>query len=357
VIRTRRLLVRCSGTDLPDWVIEQGERLGVVLTAPRTDDVLAPDVIAEELVELGADGYLMNGPGPGSRRTMPAERTGRDPGQVTVRKPPGYGPYVSGELLDAAGGLRLVSYLGQSTEPAAYASFADLGALRERGIPFTHAPAVPSSVAEGAMALLLALNLGVSPANATRKAGEPSADRTRHGLRGSTLGIVGMGQIGRQVAELATAFGMRVQYFSRTRRPDIEVALGARYTELPELFATAGSVSLHTPPGASEGLITKELLAHADGIDLIDTTSIARVVEPAALLCALERGWVARAAIEGAYPEPYDERIRAFGDDRVLLLPPYTSWNTEQDRRAGWVAYLETLSALLDNRPLPYRLV
>lgn len=242
-----QLLVRCSGTDLPDWVIERAGQLGVLLTSPRTDDVLAPEVMGEELAALGADG----------------------------------------DLLDAAGGLRLVTYLGQSTEPAAYTSFADLDALRERGIPFTHAPAVPSSVAEGAMALLLALNLGVVPANAARKAGEPPASRTRNGLRGSTLGIVGMGQIGRQVAELATAFGMRVLYSSRTRRPDIEALLGVRFAELPDLLAEADAVSLHTPPGTSEGLITAELLA----------------------------------------------LVR------------------------GWLAYLETLTALLDNRRLPYRLV
>lgn len=323
-------VVRTSGTDLPEWVAERAERLGVLFVRPRTDDVLPAEVIARQLAELGADGYLMNGPG--------------------------YGPFVDGDLLDNAGALRLVTYLGQSAEPAAYASFADLPALAERGIPFTHAPAVPSSVAEGALALLLALNVGVVPANAARKAGLPAVRGTRDGLRGSTLGIVGMGQIGRQVAELATALGMRVTYYSRTRKPDVEARLGARFAELPELFGSADRVSLHTPPGTSEGLITAEVLALADSIELVDTTSTAKVVDPEALLLALDRGWVAKAAVEGRFPEPYDERLRALGDDRILLIEPYTSWDTEQDRRAGWVAYLETLAALLGNRPLPYRL-
>lgn len=231
----KTFVVRTSGTDLPAWVVEHAEERGLILIGPRTDELLAPDVIAEELAELGADGYLLNGPG--------------------------YGPYVDGQLLDAAGGLSIVSYLGQSAEPAAYASFADLDAT-----------------------------------------------------------------------------------------------LGARFAELPELFAESDAVSLHTPPASSEGLITEEVLANANGIDLVDTTSIAKGAEPEALLLALERGHVARAAIEGTLPEPYDELLREFGDDRVLLLPPYTTWNTEQDRRAGWMAYLDTLTALRNARELPYRL-
>ena len=165
-----------------------------------------------------------------------------------------------------------------------------------------------------------------------------------------------MGRIGRRMAELTVACGMTIHYFSRTRRPDIEESLGARFCELKELFATCSKVSLHVPKGPGEGLIDAEVLSCARGITLINTTSVPQVVNPDSLLLALEEGWVAHFGLEGRYREPFDERLRAYGDERVLLLPPYYSYDTPHAERLGWQRYLETLAAVRRGDEVPYQL-
>jgi len=320
-------LVITTSPDVPGWVVAEAAGLGV-----RFEGLDRDASVARQLAARRPEGYLLNWPD--------------------------LGPYLDGELADAAEQLAIVTYLGQSPEPAFYTDSMDVAALQDRGIVTTHAPdAGHNPVAECAMAFLLALELDLVPANTARKAGSsyPSPVR-RHGLSGATLGIVGMGPIGRRVAELAAAHGMRIVYFSRTRRPEVEQALGADFRALPELFATAGYVSVHVPAGPGMGLIDEEVLACADGIGLINTTSIAQVIEPEALLLALERGWVRKVALEGRYAEPYDSRLRAYGDDRVLLMPPYTSYDTPRSAEAGWRSYLSSLAALVNGLPVPHQL-
>jgi phosphoglycerate dehydrogenase-like enzyme len=322
--------VVCATSPVPDQVVDAAAEFGVRFV---TLDPLEPDEVARQLAEHQPQGYLLAWPD--------------------------LGPYVTTRLADAAGGLRLVTYCGQSPEPAFYTDNLDVEGLRERGIVLTTTSGAEFAVAESALGFILAFELGLVAANAARRR-DPEADPSvvrRRGLVGSTLGIVGMGRIGRRVGELASACGMEIRYFSRTRRPDVEEQLGASFQPLRELFASCDHVSLHVPMGPGEGLIGAEVLSCADGITLINTTSIATVVDAEALLLALERGWVARFGLEGRYPEPYDERLRAYGDDRVLLMPPYSSYDTPYGERIGWARYLETLTALLRGGDVPHQLL
>jgi glyoxylate reductase len=113
-------------------------------------------------------------------------------------------------------------------------SFFDVAGLRDRNVVLT-VPRLPSlAVAESALALLFALELGLVPAHLAARGGTPTAEQaiamgSRRGLFGSTLGVIALGQIGQRVAQLATACGMRVCYASRTRRPDLEDLLGIRF--------------------------------------------------------------------------------------------------------------------------------
>lgn len=314
---------------VPDQLREAAKAIGVrfeTLAPP-----LEPEAVARQLAAWRPHGYLLTWPD--------------------------LGPRVTGELADAAGGLRIVTYAGQSPEPAFYTDAMDLPALRQRGILTTTTPGAEDAVAEGAMALLFAFELGLVQANHARKQAAAAPRPTRRpGLAGSSLGVVGMGRIGRRVAKLASGCGMQVRYFSRTRHPEVE-ARGVRYLALPELFAISDHVSLHLPKGPAERLVSQDILARANGITLLNTTSVATLVEPTALLQALEQGWVARFGLEGQYPEPYDEALRGYGDDRVLLLPPYSSYDTPAAEKLGWERYLETLAALTRGEPVPYRLL
>jgi D-3-phosphoglycerate dehydrogenase / 2-oxoglutarate reductase len=324
-----RVMLICTTSDnIPTWVTKQAKGLGI-----RFSTLTLPDKhLATRLGEIQPVGYLMNGP-------------------------PEYGPYFDAALADAAPNLQIVTYFGQSLEPSEYDAFLDVHGLNKRGITVTTTPGATESVAEGTIALLLALNLNLLQHNSARKANQDLPIHTRNGLYGSRLGVVGMGQIGSRVAEVAHTMGMEILYCSRSRKMSVERDVDARSVDLPTLFAECEFVSVHTPSSVTEGLIDDEVLAHAQGITLVNTTSATRIVDPEALLKALDDGRVARAAIEGRYTEPYDSQLRAFGDDRVLLLPPYTSWDTEQSWEIGWQCYLETLRAWTAGEPIPYQLI
>jgi phosphoglycerate dehydrogenase-like enzyme len=286
--------------------------------------------LAERLASLQPQGYLVNDPG---------------------WRP----PYLSHELIDAAAKLELVTYMGATFEAADYAPFFDLDALEDRGIVFTTTTGTTVSVAEGTLSLLSALNLRLVPANAARKSSAEFAVSTRRTLHGSVLGIVGMGQIGSRVARLAFALGMRIVYYSRRRHVEIEDDLGALFLPLDELFETANHVTIHSSFSLTRGLVGREELRRAHAVTLINT-AFPPIVEAEALIEALEAGWVQRAAIEGEYGPPYDDVLRSFDDERVLMLP-FMSWNTAQCHAHAWEAYLESLVALREGRSVPHRVL
>jgi glyoxylate reductase len=303
-----------------------------------------------EFVPLGFDGRPVTQAGEAAERLALLRPAGY------LMNHPCYGPYLSAELANSAGGLRIVTYMGATRELGVYQAFFDVAWLHDRGVILT-APAVPSlGVAGSALTLILALELGLVPAHLTARDGgagyEPGAGTgARRGLFGSTLGVVGLGQVGQRVAQLASACGMRVCYASRTRRPDLEDLLGIRYLTLPELARHCDHVTIHTPIITTRGLIDRAVLSGARGISLVNNTVDPRIVEPLALLAALHSGQVQRVAIEGCYPEPHQKALREFGDARVLQLPPYTSWgNSPREQERTWQQQLETYRAFLAGR-------
>jgi lactate dehydrogenase-like 2-hydroxyacid dehydrogenase len=320
--------VSTTSREIPHWVVLRAGGLGISFACLGT---LEPAEVARRLSEMRPNGYLMNWPD--------------------------IGPYLGADLLAAAPDLRIVTYMGQSPDAHFYTDYMDLDGLRERGILATTTPDTGDHpVAETTMALLLAMELDLLPASTARKAGaKDPPPRVRKGLSGSTLGIVGMGRIGRRVAELAVAFGMQVSYFSRTRNQAVEERLSARFLELDELFACSDYVTLHVPAGAEE-VIDGRVLVRAGGVGLINTTSLAQVVEPDALIQALQEGRVRTFAMEGRYPEPYDSRLRSFDDRRVILLSPYGSYLTPRSIDAGWGSYLDSLEALIAGRDVPHQI-
>jgi lactate dehydrogenase-like 2-hydroxyacid dehydrogenase len=327
------LRVCFTGDPPPGWALTQAAALGVELVplGPGGAPVIAPAEAAERLALLRPGGYLMNYPS--------------------------YGPFLSGELADAANGsLRVVTYVGATREPGAYQQILDVAGLRARNVVVT-VPCVPSlAVAESALTLVLALELGLIPAHLAARDGRAGSEQgvaigTRRGILGSTLGVVGLGQVGQRVAQLALGFGMQVCYYSRTRRPDLEDALGIRYQALPDLAARADHLSMHTPIITSRGLVGRDVLSRARGITLVNNTADPQIVEPAALLEALRSGRVRRAAVEGYYPQPHDQELQGLGDDRLIMLPPYTSWgNSPREQERVWQQQLETYRAFLAGR-------
>ncbi len=138
----------------------------------------------------------------------------------------------------------------------------DVAAATELGVAVANAPTYcTENVAEHAMALLLAMTRGIAAgdaAHAQRQWRDTAVVHQR--LAGRTLGIVGLGRIGRRVAELGAAFGCRI--VASDVRADLEPPAGVRLTDLPQLMAEADFVTLHTVLNEqSRHLVNAKLLA------------------------------------------------------------------------------------------------
>jgi phosphoglycerate dehydrogenase-like enzyme len=142
-------------------------------------------------------------------------------------------------------------------------------------------------------------------------------------LHGSTIGIIGLGEIGREIAVRAAAFEMSVLYFQRTRLPpDEEAALRACYRPLPELLAQSDWVVPQLPADAStRNLIGRAQLALMKPGACLINVSRAEVVERAALIDALRAGKLGGFALDPLYEEPGRSDDELLALDNVVLTP------------------------------------
>ena len=224
---------------------------------------------------------------------------------------------VDSELLDAAGpGLKVVSNYAVGYDNI------DVAACHERGVAVGNTPGVlTETTADLAFALLMAV---------ARRLPE-SHDFVRQDrwqtwgpllllgvdIHGATLGIVGFGRIGREMARRAQGFGMRTLYHSRTQAPPaVEAELGATFVSLDDLLAQSDFVSLHTAlTEETRHLIDADALARMKAGAVLINSSRGPVVDQAALADALRSGHLFGAGLDVTDPEP----MRA--DDPLLTLP------------------------------------
>jgi lactate dehydrogenase-like 2-hydroxyacid dehydrogenase len=242
---------------------------------------------------------------------------------------------VDGALLDAAGPqLRIVA------QHAVGFDNVDLEAATARGVVVTNTPGVlTAATAEFTLALLLALVRRVAEGDRLVRAREPwSWEPTAMlgtGLAGKTLGLVGRGRIGDEVARLAGALGMRVIHSSRSS--------GLR---LEQLLDEADVVSLHVPlTDETRHLIDAAALARMRPDGVLVNTSRGPVVDEAALADALEAGSIAGAALDVYEREPAVEpRLLALPN---VVLTPHVASATVEAREAMGMLCVEALRAVL----------
>lgn len=211
----------------------------------------------------------------------------------------------------------------------------DLAAARELGIPVANVPGANAhDVAEYTIGLMIAMQRDMIVADRETKNGHFSKVRKQMFLRGlgdmpgSTIGLVGLGAIGRRVAEIARFLGAKVVYYNRTRlAPAQENDLGIEYRSLPELLAQSDIVSLHIPlTSETRGLIgKKEMLLMKSSSTLINTAR-GDIVDQTALAEMLESGRIAGAAVDVFYPEPPPAdhpllNLSSAARDRLIVTP------------------------------------
>ena len=142
-------------------------------------------------------------------------------------------------------------------------------------------------------------------------------------LNGATIGIIGMGEIGREVALRAAAFGMRVLYFQRTRLPaDDERELQALHVPMDRLLTEADWIIPQVPASpATAGLLGRAEFARMKAGACVVNVSNPPVIDRAALLEALSRGRIGGAALDVHYEEPIAPEDELLGLDNVILTP------------------------------------
>ena len=223
-------------------------------------------------------------------------------------------------LLAACPGVKIVQKTG-----VGYENF-DLEATRRRGIPCCNLPGVNKvAVAEHALLLMLALGKRLLEADALTRQAKWAEARALYPamieLQEKTLGIVGLGDIGREVALRARAFGMRIVYHNRTQLDaQIEQAFTARYLQLDELLGASDIVSLHVPISAStRGLIGARALALMKPAARLVCMARGGVLDEPALRAALDAGRLAGAAVDVFSAEPIRPDNPLLGARNIIL--------------------------------------
>jgi phosphoglycerate dehydrogenase-like enzyme len=164
-------------------------------------------------------------------------------------------------------------------------------------------------------------------------------------LKGQTLGLVGLGEIGSRVAKIGQAFGMHVQTWSPNMTPERAAVHGAEAVTLDHLLHTSHVVSLHLVPSANtRHLLNAERLAQMRPDSMLVNTSRSALIDSAALVQALQAGRPGLAALDvfDAEPLPADSPLR---DLPNALLTPHLGFVAEpvfQRFADGVVAHLET---------------
>jgi len=258
---------------------------------------------------------------------------------------------VDEELLRGAPRLRVVSNMATGFDNL------DVPAATQRGVLVTRTPGVLSeTTADFAFALLLAAARRVVEADRYVRAGEWKTwgPKTLLGydVHGATIGIVGMGGIGQEVAKRANGFGMRILYTSRVRKPELEERYSMTLAGLDEILAESDFVTLHAPlTDQTRHLIDERALRLMKATAVLVNTARGPLVDQAALYRALKEGWIATAGLDVTDPEPMAANDPLLSLDNLVIAPHIASASVATRSRMAMMAAEQLVEALTGTMP------
>jgi glyoxylate reductase len=314
-----------------------------------TDSSRLPQVLADLPVSQTIDRLLH-----GRAELLPWDRAGR-PGTERLEAIYTYGhPTVDASLLDRLPGVRVISNFGVGVDHI------DVSAAAARNIPVGNTPGIlDGATADMAFALLLAAGRRLVEGDRYARGPDflrydPSYLLGRE-VYGATLGIVGMGRIGEQIARRARGFDMRILYHNRSRRPEAELSLPARLVSRDELLGESDYIVLTVPlTDETRGLIGRSELARMKPTAILVNIARGAVIDTAALTEALAARRIYAAALDVTDPEPLPRDHPLLRLDNVIITPHLGS-ATEQTRLRMAEVSIENLFAGLAGHPLPFR--
>jgi D-3-phosphoglycerate dehydrogenase len=253
---------------------------------------------------------------------------------------------LTAEVIKAAPRLKTIAKHGVGLETI------DLAAARACGIVVTATPGTNhDSVADLTLALLLALARSIVPTHLNVKTGGWKAFIGIE-LRDKTLGIVGLGRIGKAVCQRAQAFGMQMIAFDPYPDADFAAAHNVTFVTLPELLAASDVVSLHAPAEDTTGpLIGPAELALMKPSAFLINTARGQLVDEAALAVALRKKRLAGAGLDAFVDEP-PAGSPLLELDNVVLSAHLGGRTVDCQRRMGEMCLENCLRVLRGEAPL-----
>lgn len=257
---------------------------------------------------------------------------------------------LNAEAFDQLPDLRYVGVLATGV------NVVDLDAARRRGVVVTNVPSYSTdSVAQHVFALLLELTVRTGDHSRSARAGDWARSddfsytlAPTFELAGNTLGVVGAGAIGRAVARIGHAMGMRILLHSRTRK---DIDFPAQWVDLDRLFTDADVVTLHCPlTDATRGMVDARRLETMKRSALLINTGRGPLVDEQALADALQRGALAGAGVDVLCSEPPEPDHPLLSAPRCVVTP-HCAWATREARHRLMRIAVDNLDAFLRGSP------
>lgn len=255
---------------------------------------------------------------------------------------------VTPRLLEAAADLKGVIRAGVGVDNI------DIEACTRRGVVVMNVPAGNTvSAAEHTIALLLAVARRVPEADRSMKAGEWSRTFEGTELQDKTLGLIGCGRVGREVATRLLAFRMEVVIYDPFLTDAAAAQIGARRVELDELIATADVISLHAPlTDATRHILNADRLARLRDGCIVVNCARGGLVDEAALAAAIDTGTVRGAAFDVFSSEPPGPDNPLARHAGVVATPHLGASTAEAQDRVGCQAAAQMIAFLQTGAPL-----
>ena len=255
-------------------------------------------------------------------------------------------------LIERLPNLKLITIIGKSLPNL------DMAAASERGVLVAHSnfasprySAVRDATPELAWGLMIATVRNLAEEHRGMRDGGWQTT-TGMTLSGKTLGLLGLGRIGRRMAEYANAFGMQVIAWSQNLTEEAATAVGARRVEKATLFEESDVVSIHMVLSErTRGLVAEPELALMKPQAYLINTSRGPIVDEAALIAALKNGSIAGAGLDvyDVEPPPADHPLRALPN---VTLSPHLGYVTREILAAFYSDTVEAVAAWLNGTPI-----
>jgi len=260
---------------------------------------------------------------------------------------------IDAAVMDAAPKLRVISNMAVGFDNV------DVREATKRKIMVCNTPEVlTDTTADFAFALLLAAARRVVEGERIVRAGKWKTWGPMillgQDVHHATLGIIGLGRIGAEVAKRAKGFDMKVIYYDTVRRPDLEMKLGAEFRDLRTLLAESDFVTIHTPLiPETYHLIGEEQFKLMKRTAILVNTARGPIVDPKALHNALRNRQIAYAALDVTEPEPIPLQDPLLTLDNIVIAPHIASASVATRTKMALMAVDNLLAGLKGEKP-PY---